>query len=176
MIICSRCKYFTQSVSVIHYRNTMQRRKFTITLDSRRPVAHMWDLYADIRNYPQRITFVKNVVLPEGIRVGALWYDTTTILLIPMKIPHIIVAWDEKRRIVYEMQLPLGGSMKHVYTLTPSKTGTKLSADIEFFLGNQVVHFLLGPLLEKRLRHMLTSSYEKSEKRGMTQKEANILQ
>jgi len=132
-------------------------RTFTITATSPASVDLVWKYYSSIHNYPAYVPFLKKIIMTDPVAEGSYWEDVTVILWIPMTIPHIITSLKPQQEISFTMTLPFHGTMSHVYGVKKHGEGSRVQCTITFDLGNPVINFLLGALLERRLRYMVTS-------------------
>ena len=60
-------------------------RRIQLAAELNLPVSAVWELFADIENYPRYVKFMRSVELKGKPGLGTIWYDWTTILFLPMK-------------------------------------------------------------------------------------------
>jgi hypothetical protein len=134
---------------------TVSARSKDLSLDK------AWKLLTDIEKYPQRIKYVKKVVVHDT-GVGSQWDDITTILWIPLKMPHTVISSKKNREYSFEVPLLFGGIMKQKYCLSSeSATSTLIYCSITYDLGLKILNRTIGLILKRRLKSMLESSLEK---------------
>lgn len=119
----------------------------------------VWELLTDIKSYPQYMEFVREVKAPKVFKEGVCWSDITNIFWIPLEIKHKIIKIEKNKKFIYELFLPMGGTMMEEIGLTVSGKGTKIHSEIKFTFKNRLVDFVLGSLLKKRLREMLKGTF-----------------
>ncbi len=122
------------------------------------PIKEVWKLLTDIKTYPRYVKFVKQVYINEQLAPGTYWYDKTTILFFPLKIRHQVKSLEQEKQIIFLVNTPFGGEMLQSFTMERFSAGTKVNGVISFELGKKILDFLLGGLLEARLRDMLEST------------------
>ncbi len=135
-------------------------RTITVTTSSPMPFEILWSIITDIPQYPQYVKFVRKALLYGPVAVGVRWDDETTILWLPIRMKHTITRLEQYQVFAFDLNLPLGGKMSHVYTLCNKSSETMIVATISFFLGIKILDKIIGPVLEHRLRAMLTASFE----------------
>jgi polyketide cyclase/dehydrase/lipid transport protein len=117
-----------------------------------------WRLLTDIPAYPGRVRFVKRVRLHDPIAVGARWDDLTGILWAPFWVRHTITRLDPPHAFAFDVHMPAGATMSQEFSLAPEGACTLLRATVRFHLPHGAIDAIVGPLLERRLTAMLTSS------------------
>jgi ribosome-associated toxin RatA of RatAB toxin-antitoxin module len=128
-------------------------------------IDHLWSLLLEISNYPKYIKFLQKAELVGGrIEVGAVWYDWTTILFLPMKIKHTVVSITPKEEIGFDVDLIFGGIMQQRFVFSPRGSSTQIQGQISFDFRNKLVDKILGQFLQKRLQEMLEGSLENFKK------------
>jgi len=131
-----------------------------------------WEYFADIQNYPKRVTFLKKIILIDEVGEGGTWFDVTSILWIPAKVKHETTIFLPPKQIGFEVFVP-GGKMFHMYSVTGAKHSAKVTAEIRFVL-HPFIDIFMGSILQKRLTVMLESTLdnmkkELAEKQNITQ-------
>lgn len=126
-------------------------------------VTKVWQLLTDIKNYPKYVKFVKTVRAPANFREGVYWSDITNIFWIDLEIKHKIIKIEKHKKFVYEVSLPIGGTMKEGCELIAKKGGTKIYTKIELTFKNQLLDFFLGGILKNRLEDMLQGTFRNFE-------------
>lgn len=125
----------------------------------------LWQLFIDISNYPKYIKFVQKTELKsEKLIPGAIWYDWTTILFVPMKIKHIVVSVKPRSEIGFDVTLIFGGIMQQRFSFSGDSNRTLIKGQISFDLKNNFMSKILGGFLQKRLQEMLEGSLENFKK------------
>jgi ribosome-associated toxin RatA of RatAB toxin-antitoxin module len=135
-------------------------RTITLSATTQIPIETLWQLMTDIAVYPSYVTFVQETVVHGPVQVGTRWGDTTTILWIPLRMKHTITRLEGHEAFAFELPLWLGGTMTQEYRFQRTGDGTLVLVQIRFDLGNTLVDAIIGPLLERRLRDMVTSTFE----------------
>lgn len=136
-----------------------------ITLQSKNlTLEKAWKLITEIEKYPQKVKYVKKVEI-YGEGVGSKWDDTTTILLIPLKMRHTITSWDKNKEYSFNIPLYFGGYMKQKYILSQKDKIVIIEGLITYDLGNNFLNKTIGAILSRRLKTMVLSSFEKTEKK-----------
>lgn len=124
----------------------------------------LWRVLIDIKNYPRYVKFLKHTAVNGKIKVGTRWDDVTTILWIPIPVRHKIIKLDPHKEFSFFLSLPIHGTMTQTYRLKKDGKNTLVNAEISFDLGSFLENFLLGTLLEKRLKVMLLDTLENIKK------------
>ena len=120
----------------------------------------VWSILTDIKSYPKRVKFVKKVDI-YGKSAGSKWDDTTTILWVPMKMKHTVIAFQKNKEYSFEIPLYFGGKMKQEYKLIKEGSqGVVIKGIVSYTLGNRFLNKTIGVLLNRRLRNMLLSSVQ----------------
>jgi hypothetical protein len=119
-----------------------------------------WRLLTDVGAYPGRVRFVRRIRLHGPLIVGARWDDQTTILGLPLWFRHTVTRLNPPYTVAFAVHLPGGGTMTQTFTLCRAGSATILHARICFALAPPLVDAVLGPLLERRLLAMLTTSID----------------
>jgi len=139
-------------------------RRIQLAAELNLPVSAVWELFADIENYPRYVKFMRSVELKGKPGLGTIWYDWTTILFLPMKIRHQVVKFEKEEEIAFEVSSPLGGMMWQVFRMAGDQKKAKVEGEISFDLGNFLLDFFLGFFLKLRLNDMLRSTLSKIRK------------
>lgn len=147
-------------------------RKVSLEVKYPIPIQTFWQQVVDINNYPKYFKYMQSAKLLGSAEVGAQWEDLTTILWLPMKIKHKITKLDENKEIAFEVALPTGGEMYQKMVLEGDNGVTKVFGEIKFELGNKWIDFFLGPILEMRLKKMVSSAYESINERSKAKENA----
>lgn len=124
------------------------------------PLEQAWDIITDIDKFPQRVKYVKKVKV-FGTGIGSEWDDITTILWIPLQMRHTVKSFNKNKEYSFIIRFHPGGYMEQKYSLSQKDQGSIIQALIKFDLGNKFLNTTLAPILKKRLRNMLTSSFQK---------------
>ncbi len=125
----------------------------------------LWELFTNISNYPKYIKFVQKTELKGNELVpGAIWYDWTTILFVPMKIKHIVVLVKSQSEIGFDVPMVFGSLMQQRFSFFGDSNKTMVKGKISFDFKNGLLDKILGPILQKRLQEMLEGSLENFRK------------
>ena len=135
-------------------------RTITVSTSSNVPFEILWSIITDIPQYPRYVKFIRKALLYGPVAAGVRWDDETTILWLPIRMKHTITRLEKYRVLAFDLDLPFGGKMSQVYTFGSSNSETIVVATISFFLGIGILDTIIGPVLERRLRAMLTASFE----------------
>ena len=122
------------------------------------PVSVVWKLLTDINVYPQYVKYLKKAEIEGPVRIGTEWHDKTTVMWVPMWVKHVIVRLEENKELAFEVPLLFGGGMWQSFTLKENSGYTQVKARIYFNLGNSVLNFLIGPVLQARLDDMVKTT------------------
>ncbi len=139
-------------------------RTITVSTSSYIPLEMLWNIITDIPQYPRYVKFIRKALLYGPVAVGVRWDDETTILWLPVCMKHTITRLEQYQVFAFDLNLPLGGKMSQMYTFCSRNSETTIVATISFFLGIRILDTLIGPILEHRLRAMLTTSFEEVKK------------
>lgn len=109
----------------------------------------LWKIMTTLEDYPKWCKFCKSIISSE-IKEGEIFYDTTTLLWVPLKIKHTITKIKPYEEIQYFLELPGKGKMWHKFTLQQKDKETHLISEVSFDLGNRLRNATVGHILEKR--------------------------
>jgi hypothetical protein len=83
---------------------------------------------------------------------------------------HTVTRIDQGEAFAFALRLPGGGIMTQEYRFQAIDDETIVLVQIRFDLGNPLVDAVIGPLLERRLRAMVTSTFDTVIRPGMSTK------
>ncbi len=136
-------------------------RTIFLTTSTHLSQEEVWKYIINVTNYPEFVPFVKAVQLSEPFAEGSVWHDVTTILGVPLRIKHVNERISHLKKVIFLIDLPFGGSMKQSYTLSQQDKKLQVTCCITFEVRPSVIEPLVTPLLEKRLKYMITTALEK---------------
>lgn len=116
---------------------------------------NMWKYISAVEDYPSYVPFVTKVIVPEPLKKGSTWYDVTKILWVPMRYKHTTLTFKEQKEMSFKVHIPVKGEMKQKYIFQEEGASLFLIGSAEFYLQNNVLNFLIGPILERRLAYMM---------------------
>lgn len=133
-----------------------------ITLHSKNtPLEKTWRILTDIEKYPRRVKYVKKTKI-YGTGIGSRWDDITTILWIPMRMRHTVKSFDKNKEYSFIIRFLANGHMEQKYEISQKDGTAIIQALVTYDLGNKLLNMTLGSILEKRLKNMLVSSFQKT--------------
>ena len=122
----------------------------------------MWNRMVTIKDYPEWVKFCKNVMV-TNVEEGAIFYDVTTLLWIPLRIKHVITKLNPYEELCYFLTLPGGGKMWNTFSFSQQDMLAQIHAEIKFDLGTKIANATVGHALEKRWEDMMRSSFPEIE-------------
>ncbi len=149
----------------------MRKAKLSVVVDL--TPEELWELFLDVKGYPEVVPFLKSVEIHDPLKKGVVWYDITSILFYPFRVRHTVDIFNEYKELGFECDLPFDGKMYQRFSLEEVNGGTKVHGEISFHLGDEAVTFLLGAFLEARLRTMLFGMFQSAQKAGNANKRRN---
>ena len=140
----------------------------TLEFETTIPVAidEVWFMFEKVEEYPQVIEYCYRAKLVGGFKEGSLWYDWSTVLVVPLKVIHTIDKILPKEEISYSIALPFGGFLKQNSKLegkNSRETRVKMIVSIDF--KNKLLDFLVGGFVEYRNKKMINKTIENFQDR-----------
>ena len=133
-------------------------RNLKIETKINKPIDFVWSVLADVENYPKYVKHIYRAKAHGPLVEGSTWSDWTTILFLPLKITHTTSELVEPRRLHFTFPTPFEGQVNQLFTLRQEGRATNVRFEISIDLGNKLVDFLLGSILEQRWRSMISAA------------------
>jgi hypothetical protein len=118
----------------------------------------LWAIMTKIEDYPKWCKFCKSMVITE-FEEGAVFYDVTTLLWIPIKIEHVITKIKPYEELHFFLTLPRGGKMWHKFSFKQEGNIGYMTIEVTFDLGNKFKNATAGHVLEKRWLQLIHQGF-----------------
>ena len=122
----------------------------------------MWNRMITLEDYPKWWKFCKSVTYTE-IKEGAIYYDVTTLLWIPIKIKHIVTKIKPYEELGLFLTLPFVGRMWFTLDFKQQGKDAMMNTEIKFDLGNKFYNATVGYVLEKRWEDLMLNIFTTDE-------------
>lgn len=133
----------------------------TFTFAAKLPISidKVWEAIGDIRSYPKRMKYIKNVKLHGEFEEGSTWEDRHTIMFLPFTTPHEIKKITHQKEVIYDLKFPLNGKMVQHVEIEGDKSKTNVNITVQYTLGSPFLNLTLGKVLEKRLNNLFRHTF-----------------
>jgi hypothetical protein len=134
-------------------------RSVKLTAKTEEPAEAFWDLIMDVPNWTHLIKFVKFIKIFGDVKQGAKFFDVTAIMWIPAIVHHKITKIEKNKTFKMEAEMPFK-SGKMFQTIEVEKRGklNYISIEIKFYISFFLFDKAIGPILELRLKEMLSGT------------------
>lgn len=137
-------------------------RKVRVLAKTKVRAEDFWDKIVDVKNWDKLIKFVKKIYISQPVKEGVIFYDVTTILLLPVKIKHTIIKIDKYKNFFMEAYLPFdSGKMYQTIEIKKQDNISTVNIEIKFQINNFILDLIFGPILKRRLRQMIVETLQK---------------
>lgn len=134
-------------------------RSVKVTARTEEPVEGFWDLIMDVPNWTHLIKFVKFIRSSGEIKESSNFYDVTAIMWIPAIIHHKIIKIEKYKKFEMEAEMPFRtGKMFQTIEIEKKGKFNYISIEIKFYINFFLFDRTVGPILELRLKDMLTGT------------------
>lgn len=142
---------------------TRRQRKVEFRTSLEGSSERLWQIATKVSNYPRYFKYVHYAKEPKNFEKGAIWWDISTIMYVPMKVSHRVIQVVPGREVRHEISLPLGGQIVQNLKIEPTGSGTK--AEIKVLISqNKLMDLLLGKIIEARTNTLILGAFERAER------------
>lgn len=139
-------------------------RKVAFLAQTEENIGKVWSLIMDIENIFKQAKFVRKVLIKDPVKEGITFHDVTGILWIPIPILHKITKIKKHETFEMEADLPLkSGKMFQTLSVRDAGEYREIEMEIKFHINFPVFDIIIGPILEVRLRQMITQTFKNIE-------------
>lgn len=117
--------------------------------------SYAWELLTDVKTYPEYLKFVKKVRVLAPLNKNGAWEDKHTVLFIPLTTRHKVTEYIFGKKITFCLNLPFSGTVIEKLEVEGIGKGSKITFTFEIFTPNRIYDFILGSILEKRLKILI---------------------